>query len=871
MKDINEQNSRPSLLSKISFPKPTAKFWIGLVFWLLVAGFIAYIGIRLAQVSKVTETVLERFEYLKEGQPEKYVLENEHLRLELDPDTTVFSVTQKSTGHVWYSNPVDAQNDPKALQKEKDNMRSPFLLKYSTINGVDTSYDFYNYSVSKEAYRIKQAGDEITIDYSIGDIERVYVYPMALTEKDMNSYLEKMSSTEQRTIKQNYRKLELGNLLASDDKNLLLQQYPMLKDEAVYVIRDPLQTFMKEKNEKLFAKIGYTREDYDRDIVMYAGGKVKNVPGFNVSITYKLDGKNLIVQVPFDKISYKKDFPIIRLSVLPYFGAGGKDDKGFLFVPEGGGSIINFNNGKTRQNAYYCDVYGWDYGTDRDAVMTETSSAFPVFGVSSGDSSFISIMQKGAEYGAVSADVAGKLGSYNYVFAEYKLIHGEKYEPSSRNINTQYAYERSLPAGECIEQVYSFVDSNTYAEMAKDYRNYLFGDSAKTENKAVPVAIEIIGAISKVQQIFGMPKNLPYALTSYSQASDMIKSIDSMNMPSCYVKLTGFINSGVKQRSLQKFKLISQLGGKSAFKKMVDETKSCNAKVYLDGQVQYAFLPNSSDGFNHFSHSARFASSEVCELSEYSPIWYGKLDSEEYYYLLKPNLSKTAALNLSSNAAAYGFDGVSFRDNGSQLSADYNPKQKVSRAEVKNLQVETFKEIKDFGLGLMINKGNVYAAKDADCVTNVIFHGNDYAILDKHVPFYQIALHGNVTFTGASVNIAGEIQQNILEAAESGAGLAFTFIAESEQRLQETKFTEYYSANFENWQNKMQEIYSRYNSEIGRVCNARIENHEFIDDDVTVTTFDNGNAVIVNFGYVDFVTPDGVKIPARDYKIMEAR
>ena len=33
------------------------------------------------------------------------------------------------------------------------------------------------------------------------------------------------------------------------------------------------------------------------------------------------------------------------------------------------GSLINFNNGKIRQNAYYCDVYGWDYGSDRDAVM----------------------------------------------------------------------------------------------------------------------------------------------------------------------------------------------------------------------------------------------------------------------------------------------------------------------------------------------------------------------------------------------------------------------------------------------------------------------------------------------------------------------
>ncbi|MBR3813200.1 MAG: hypothetical protein IKK38_04940 [Spirochaetaceae bacterium] len=867
MNNVNDSIKKPSFFDKLKSPK----FWIGFVFWLLVIGFIAYIGYRLANVGKIADTVLERFEYLKEGQPEKYVLENDDLRFELDPDTTVFSVTQKSTGHVWYSNPVDSQNDKFALQKEKDNMRSPFLLKYSTINGVDTSYDFFNYSISKEAYRIKQTGDEITIDYSIGDIERVYVYPMALTEKDMNGYLEKFSASEQRSIKQNYRKLELGSLLASDDKNQLLQQYPMLKDEPVYVIRDPLQTFLKEKNEKMFASIGYTREDYDRDILMYAGGKIKNVPGFNISVTYKLDGNNLVVKVPFDKISYKRDFPIIRLSILPYFGAGGKDDKGFMLVPEGGGSIINFNNGKTRQNAYYCDIYGWDYGTDRDAVMTETRAAFPVFGIANGDSSFISIMQKGAEYGAVSADVAGKLGSYNYVFADYKMLHGEKYEPSSRNINTQYAYERGLPEGEYIEQIYSFIDSNSYAEMAKHYRKYLFGDAANASVKSVPVSVEIVGAISKTQQVFGMPKLLPYQLTSYKQAAGIIKSIDEMNIPSCYIKLTGFINSGVKQKSLQKFKLIKQLGGASAFDKMIEETKNCSPKLYLDGQVQYAFLPGANDGFNHFSHASRFASSEVCELSEYSPIWYGKRDTVAYYYLLKPEISKKAALNLCNNASKHNLSGISFRDDGYQLSADYNPKKKVSRAAVKDIQLETFKEIEKSGLGIMINAGNVYAVKDADCVTNMTFHGNDYAILDKHVPFYQIALHGNVTFTGSSINIANEIQQNILESAECGAGLAFTFFAESERRLQETDFTEYYASNFDNWQKKMNDIYSRYNSEMKSVCNARIDNHEFISDDVTLTTFDNGYSVLVNFGYVDFTTPDGVLISARDYKVMEAR
>lgn len=103
---------------------------------------------------------------------------------------------------------------------------------------------------------------------------------------------------------------------------------------------------------------------------------------FNVSVIYRLDGDDLIVEVPFDDLEYKEDYPIYYLSVLPYFGASGTTDEGFLFVPEGGGALIEFNNGKTSQNSYYSNVYGWDMGQDRDAVVHDTRTYFNVFGES---------------------------------------------------------------------------------------------------------------------------------------------------------------------------------------------------------------------------------------------------------------------------------------------------------------------------------------------------------------------------------------------------------------------------------------------------------------------------------------------------------
>ena len=858
---------KPMKTKRFEFHKPTTGFYVRLGIWAVVIAFVVYLAIRLANVQTVNLTNVVRYDFKAEGQPASYVLENNKLKMELDPFTTTFTVTQKDTGKIWYSNPADAKNDKLALLKERQNLQSPFLLKYSTENGVDTLYDFYSSSIDKKVYEIEQKGNEITVNYSIGEIETVYIYPMAITEADMDVWLEKMTKSEQRSVKSNYRRLEDGTFLPSDDVNQLMKDYPMLKNEAIYLIRDSVQTYLKEKVQGIFEKYGYTMEDFQKDMEMYAGAKTKNVPGFNVTVVYKLDGDKLIVDIPFDKISYKTDFPIIRLSVLPYFGCGGADDEGFLLVPEGGGSIINFNNGKTKQNAYFADVYGWDYATDRKAVITETRAAFPVFGISNGDSSFISIIDKGAEYAGINADVGGRMSSYNYAYAEYKMIHGEQYEASSRNINTQYAYERGLTPGESISQIYTFVNGNSYVDMAKAYRSFLFGNDSNVKDKDVPVAVEIVGAVDKVQQVLGIPKTRPYKLTSYTEASDIMKRIEADGIKNTSYKLTGFINGGVRQQFLTKVKYIDQLGGKSAFDKMVKKASESDSELYLDATVQFSNRTGFFGGFNRFKDPARFASSEVCEISEYSPVFYGKLDTRDTYYLLKPSVTQKIVERLGKDAVKAKVDGVSFHDNGYILSSDYNTRDKVSRSASKDMQVAEFESIKEKNLGIMVNAGNAYSIKYADFITNMVMHGNEYAILDKSVPFYQIALHGNVKFAGSPINLAPENKQGILEAAESGSALFFTFMNASEKKLQDTFYTEYYASNFDNWEERLEEVYSEYNSKLGNVVSSRIDDHKYLSNAVTCTTFENGYKVYVNFGYTDFTTEGGLLIPSRDYKV----
>ena len=853
---------------KFEFKKPGPKFWIWTGITVAFLGFCTYILIRLINVGKVVQPPFDYYEYNADKQPQSYVMENDSIKFELDPATTHFTVTQKSTGKVWYSNPPAAKSDAIALTKEKNNMMSTFLIKYSTETGTDDTFDLYSNSVQRKFYNVSKNGNEIRVDYTVGQMDREYVFPYVLYQSEMDKWQEGLSKSEKNAMLRAYHKYNMSNF-KGDELDTMLAKYPKMEDENLYLVFENIQTHVKEQMEELFGKQGFTYEDYLENRELYKEENIKEVPAFNISVIYKLDSKGFTIEIPFDEISYRLKYPIIQVSALPYFGAGGPADTGYMLVPEGGGSIINFNNGKTKQNGYYSDCYGWDYATDRTAVMTETRASFPVFGISSEDSSFISIIKSGAEYAGVTAEIAGKLGSYNYARFDYKMLHREAYEVTTRTTNAQYSYENNLPVGETIVQSFVFLDSPSYVDMAKEYRSYLFAGAKKIKNNSIPLAVELIGSIEKKQQVFGIPKTKPYALTTYKEAAGIINQIEEMDIKNVSYKLSGFINDSVRYTMLNKVRFISKLGGKSKFKKMLKSLDDTSAKLYLDGAVQTEYRTGLSKGFFNYRDSARFVSDELCKLYEYSDLWYGKDDNRDWYYLLEDRLRVKNNKVFVKAADKLGVDGISYRDNGKLLSSDFNDRNLTTRAKAKETQINGMQEAKDKELGIMINAGSDYALKYVDFVTNMELQGKNYAIIDKTVPFYQIALHGYINYAGSPVNLGYEKDQIILESAETAAGLYYTFMQASPMKLQETFYSEYYSSCFDSWKGQFETSYERYNKELSPVADSLIVDHEYMTNQVTKTTFENGYAVYVNFGYEPYITPSGTIIPERDYKLLK--
>lgn len=847
--------------------KEQAKSLLVPALFLLAIGIVA-LAASLIPEEEETAEIIPVSKY--EGSGGELVLENDSLKFVMDAETTQFTVTQKDNGTVWYSNPQDADEDPVALPSDIENLKSTLLLTYSTINGVDTLYNNYKYSIAAKNYEIEQGTDSIKVLYSVGEVEKEFMIPKVITEERMLAFLGQMSKTDASNVGDSYKKYDINNLGKKDNREELLEQYPVLETDVIYVLRGGVKDNMKKKLEQYFADAGYTAEDYAQDKELDLSESSSSKPVFNISVVYRLEGEDLLVTVPMNEIAYKQDYPLVTVNVLPYFGAGGTKENGYLLVPEGGGSIINFNNGKTAQNSYYSNLYGWDMAQGRDYIVHETRVYYGLFGISKGDSSMLCMLENGSSYAGISADISGRNNSYNYVNASYTLLHREQCDVADKYNGEMFMYEQAIP-DETLVQRYRFVDSGSYVDMADTYHDYLeqrYPDAfVKKEDTDVPVAVEILGAVDKVEQICGIPVSKPLALTTYEEAENLITDLKESGIENLSVKLSGWSNGGMNQKILKNVKLIGRLGDKKDLKSLASYAAENQVDLYLDGVASYEYDSSLWNGFIVFRDAATFANKKKVKMLPFDSVYYGERDQEDAYYLLKPEVALQNVENLSQAVTNYGGAGVSLRDVGYELSADYNQKHLVTRETVKKEQEALLNEVKASGQKVMTNMGNDYTLGVTDFITNMDLNGSGYTILDATVPFYQIAIHGYVNYAGEPLNLTGDCEEELLKSAEYGAGLYFSLMDADATELQNTTYTQYFGANYESAKKELEEIYTRYQKELGGIFHQRIVNHEILDGGVTLTVYEDGTKVYVNYSY-DNVTTDGTEIPARDYLVM---
>jgi hypothetical protein len=785
------------------------------------------------------------------GEGEVVVIENEHLHLRFLSETAEIILTDKATGVEWRSNPPNPASDQMADVVTRQLMESQLAIDYADNAGVGMTLQSSVFSVEKGAFEFGVVDGVLEVRYTIGDIARTHRIPPVITEERMLLFFDRMEWGDRQFIESGYRLFNINSLRLSDDRAQLLRDFPDLTEINLYVLRPGTPDFMREEFEEIFIAAGYTSEDFFIDSTRYelTGENVK--PVFSITLRYILDGRSLLVNVPYDKIGFRSVYPLTRLTLLPFMGSGHADDRGYIMVPDGSGALIHFNNGRNNQIPYSINVFGWDDAMPRDAIITNNQAPFPAFGIYRNGATLLCVIEEGASYASVRADVSGRNSSWNRVFPVFDMVHGALMDISGRNQRAVYLYEATLPAGENITLRYTPCATPGYMGMAREYRAWLLNRYPELGNRrmadGVPIAVEIIGAVNKTQHRLGLPVDLPLRLTSYNEAAEMINDFAEMGWRNVHVKLNGWFNRSVEHTVPTRISLIRQLGSRNDFRNIVNSAERHNFTLYPE--VDFMFMRDVGlfSGFNLYRDAARYVNRERAQTFPYSFVWFGERTQwGKLNYLSRPAATFRMIDNFMDRAENHGLRNIAFRNMGSRLAGDFHERRHVSREASMRMRQQQFSKMAQAGTEIMVNAGFSFSVPWASIITDMNISDNSFGITDTSIPFYQIVLSGLVPYTGRAINLAEDYKMNLLKTIESGAGLYFSFKIEDTAILQETKYRQFYANEYAKWIGDANAIYHQFVSDFGHVFGQAIVNHIILSRNVTITEFEDGTGIIVN-------------------------
>ena len=802
-------------------------------------------------------------------------IENEYLILEFLTNTAEIVVTERGSGNEWRSTPYNARYEASAAPVARSHMQSLFLLEFENRLGAGQTFDTYRQSVRNKSFEHALVDGGLEVYFTVGNIPQIFFIPDAIYEERFYYFIDQLEPADRRQMLEAYRLFDINRLRPADNRTELLERFPTLEYQNIFVLRSAIQDFMLERLQNMMQSVGYTIYEWEYDMNYFGLDTYLDIPVFNVTMRFELDQNAMVVTVPFDEINYRVEFLPTRFTLMPFFGAGHNDDEGYLFLPDGSGSLLFFNNGRHSQQVFSSNIFGWDEAAFREAIIHDNRAAYPVFGIYRNGGTFAAIIESGAPYAQVWAETGGMRTPYSSVSANFRLIHGGLANVSGRTAESIQIHERGLPEGEAIVVRYVFTDTPGYVGMAVAYREFLQARYPWLNNRVtepVNAMVEILGAIEMVQPLLGMPVSRPFALTTFDEAAGMMEDFHSMGWQNLHIRMLGAHNNSIDHSVPTRVRLVSRLGNRRSFNNMLDTASRFGYEFYLEGDFVLMRDNSLFNGFSINSDAARYVTRDRVQHNGHSHVHFGQLGSASVLadpvVLATPGFTMDLVNNFVEQASNLGVNNISFRTMGSALAGDFNDRRYVSREASMHMRTNLLADLKAGGTGIWLNYGFAYAMPFANVITGMPLSDQNFAITDVSVPFYQIALHGLVHFAGRPLNLSEDYSYYLLRSVESGSSLFFSFKTQPTSELHGVaRYRRFFANEYDRWIGEANMLYQNHNRYLSHLYNQLIVNHMILAENVTVTVYEDGTRVYVNMSNFDF-EQDGVNVPAMRYTVV---
>lgn len=784
--------------------------------------------------------------------------ENEKMVLWVNPSTASIAVEDKQNKTTWYSSPLDDPEKKDLIttidSASKEYMNSTISLNYYHPSGTKQVLYSYNDSVKKEQYIIKKVTDGVDMTFVFGNLESAtMLVPSVIPGLEF----------EEKVI---------GNKLINTEDLFNIKRYYIKNDAGDYVFGTNFGKVAQESAVEIFARINI---DPTKDFTG-AGEDTQEsaqTPLFAITVELRIADGGFQVNIPTGKILFNKTYPIASISLLDYFGAGYSGGEGYLLVPDGCGSLVDFNNKNGVESEFSFPIYGEDLTKGLRFKETETQvSTLPIFGIHKAEQGFLAIIKEGATLATVKGSKpVSDSRPFAYVHPEFLLIDqssvilGEgEYEAKA------FTYQKSMYEGS-LSIDYKFLEKNKsdYSAMANSYREYLIAQNpdlkntkaALTKNAAIPFYVELIGAAKGYQSFLGLNYEGIEPLTTFDQAEELITNMQKDGVSVIKPKFTAYFNGGIDQTLPVRFNVEKSLGGVNGLKNLLKFTNQQSIPLYTSVTLQTAYPGN---GYQINRNASRTMDERNAKI--YSIYNLVSQKGERPQYIVSPEYLATVVDKWLSKTGSLQSQSVAMNDLGSNLYQDYKKASPVNREQSMKIIIEQAKKIKSQKQQVMYDFANSYAIPYATDMINVATTNSGFLNEDETIPFYQMVISGLVSYTGNPWNLTTDTEQAMLKSVEYGGGVYYRWIYAASQKTKDTDHPELFSLNYKTWYDEAINQYKKMNGILGPVQGMQIVSHngQLETPGVTLTQYEDGSKVYVNYNQTP-VTIDGLTIAAKSF------
>ncbi|MBE6649116.1 MAG: hypothetical protein E7614_06305 [Ruminococcaceae bacterium] len=812
----------------------------------------------------------------------------------------------------WTTNPYNISSSSNTAGADtsasiKKNLYSQLVIKF-TEKSAEKTFFSYKDSVQYDQITSKDIKGGLRVEYVVGRLSVKYLVPEVITlDRWFDIYMkfkDHYGAYEANRFAAYYRlyvdDIKTDARIAEIEKECSLVSFNNLtpehkKDYPVSLtgglaICDTNIKEQERKNIEGDLRAFYSFEELEADHAEtgYVSTDVES-PVFRLALEYTLNKDGVSVRcnaanVRFDSGKYS----LSNILMLPFAGTGNVSNEGYVFSPDGCGTIYDFEDIYIKAISTSENVFGQDYSFSTVGGANKEAIRVPVFGIVENEKitikdestdvtpdtdeqpdvneqpdeqpdesedpeddeadeeevyykkhGFFAVIEKGESLANIIIERQGTFHTYVQAYTGFNPRPKDTYALTggiSAGTNALWTVEADRKyTGDFTLKIFILEeDECSYVGMAKKYRQYLTDNGVlkpiDDKNENIPLYLETVGAIDSTDRFMGVPYEIKQELTTYENTIEILRQLmTEANIDNINIKMAGWVNGGINSLVPTKIELLKELGGEEGFKKLVDYCNENGFGLFPEFEFSYAVANELFDDFDAKKHLAKTIDNRNAYKKEYDALM------QAYAYSNKGIISTNSMLkfykSLYEDFDDYGIKNISVSSLGTDLSSDFNKDDPLNREDSKTLMSQLLEKMAKDNEQVMISGGNSFAWEYVDHILGLPLENTMHIYATASVPFLSMVLHGSINYSGSAINLAGDYDKFLLKTIENGANPYFIIAYENASELKANHvLSEYYSVRYSILKQTIVDTYGELNKVLNCTKNFYINSHEYLDE-----------------------------------------